>query len=255
MTAYIVVMAVAISISQTWAASPERMIAATLGTAVAAAIVSLPITWEFGRMYLDLWDATQTLRDLAKTDLQTGVLNHRSFAETVEAIIAEGRPIALMIGDLDRFKTINDRHGHQTGDEVIARVGAELRDLFGPGTVVGRMGGEEFAAAIDCPFETETLARTHVMTFAEELRRRIGDIEVTTASGTVRPTISLGVARSHPGQGWPALYARADTALYLAKTRGRDRVVEESEIPLVDFPRPDRQRPEFGLATVIGAAG
>ena len=100
---------------------------------VATAMLSIPITWEFGRMYLDLWDATQSLHRLARTDLQTGLLNNRTFVQQVEERLDAGRRVALLLADLDRFKAINDRHGHPTGDEVIAAVGRVIRDLFGEG--------------------------------------------------------------------------------------------------------------------------
>ncbi|TBW34299.1 GGDEF domain-containing protein [Siculibacillus lacustris] len=245
MTIYIVIMASLISISQTWAASPERMLWALLGSGTAAALLSLPITWEFGRMYLDLWDATQSLRDLARTDQQTGLYNNRSFIEAVEERLALGRRIALVLGDLDRFKAVNDLHGHQSGDEVIARVGAEMRALFGDGAVIGRMGGEEFAAAIDCPFGDPEMARNHVATFAEELRRRIAAIRIPSEAGTIAPTISIGIARSEVPRGFSALYGRADKALYVAKAAGRNRVVDQDDVDLGDAARLTRLRDDI----------
>ncbi len=227
MTSYIVVMAVAISIGQTWAASPERMLWATAVTALAAAVMAVPITWEFGRMYLDLWEATQSLKDLAKTDQQTGLLNNRSFIEATQERLAAGRRTALLLGDLDRFKAINDRYGHLAGDAVIAAVGERLRGLFGTGAIVGRMGGEEFAVVIDCPFREPEIARVHLASYAEEMRRRIADLCFFADAGIIRPTISIGVACGEPGEGFSPLYARADRALYLAKAAGRDRVVDE----------------------------
>jgi diguanylate cyclase (GGDEF)-like protein len=250
MTGYIVVMSVSISIAQTWAASPERMFWATLVTAVAAAVMSLPITWEFGRMYLDLWDATQSLKDLAKTDQQTGLLNNRSFIEATQERLASGRRTALLLGDLDRFKAINDRYGHLAGDAVIAAVGERLRGLFGSTAIVGRMGGEEFAVAIDCPFREPEIARIHLASYAEEMRRRISELRFFADAGVIRPTISIGVACGEPGEGFSPLYARADRALYLAKAAGRDRVVDEFVFPTDLTASPERTESEAARAAV-----
>ncbi len=192
-----------------------------------ALLLALPITWEFGRMYLDLWNSTQALRDLATKDQQTGLLNNRSFVATVEDRIAAGRRLALFVGDLDRFKSINDLHGHLVGDEVIARAGETLRDLFGEAAVLGRMGGEEYAVVIECPFENAEAAHAHAIALAEEMRRRIAEIVVPAENGPVTPTISIGVAWSRSESDFADLYARGDKALYVAKAVGRNRTVGE----------------------------
>lgn len=198
-----------------------------LGVFVASALLSVPIAWEFGRMYLDLWDTTQTLSTLARTDQQTGLLNNRTFVAQVEERIAEGRTVALLLADLDRFKTINDRWGHPMGDEVIATVGGVMRDLFHGSAIIGRMGGEEFAVAIECPFEDEPARQRFCAGWAEELRRRIAEIHIPVGDGAIVPTASIGIARSRPDDDFSALYVRADRALYMAKAGGRNRFVDD----------------------------
>lgn len=200
---------------------------------VAAAVLSIPITWEFGRMYLDLWEATQSLHLLARTDQQTGLLNNRTFVRQVEDRLSAGRRVALLLADLDRFKAINDRHGHPTGDEVIAAVGGVIRDLFGEGVTFGRMGGEEFAVAIECPFGESRAAHEICDRWAEELRRRVAALRIEGSGGTIAPTVSIGIARSNGEDGFSGLYARADKALYLAKSSGRNRVADEAQVDFV----------------------
>lgn len=208
-----------------------------LGSLVATSILAIPITWEFGRMYLDLWKATQSLHVLARTDQQTGLLNNRTFVADVQKRLAVGRPIALLLADLDRFKSINDRHGHPKGDEVIAAVGGVMRNLFGDTAVLGRLGGEEFAVAIECPFADGRQGVEICDTWAEELRRRVATVRIEDEKGVVSPTVSIGVARSNPSDGFSGLYARADKALYLAKAAGRDRIVDETHVEVVGTPR------------------
>lgn len=202
-----------------------------VGVFVAAAVFAVPIAWEFGRMYLELWQATRSLHRLATTDHRTGLLNNHAFVSRASDRIDDGRRIALLVGDLDRFKMINDRHGHPKGDEVIAAVGAAMCGLFGD-DMVGRMGGEEFAVILDCPFSDDAAAAGHCERFAEELRRRIAAIRIPAERGTIRPTMSIGVARVREGEDFGQLYARADKALYLAKASGRNRVIDENRFEL-----------------------
>lgn len=216
----------------------------------ATAVLSIPITWEFGRMYLDLWDATQSLHRLARTDLQTGLLNNRTFVHQVEDRLASGRRVALLLADLDRFKAINDRHGHPIGDEVIAAVGTVIRDLFGEGMIFGRMGGEEFAVAIECPFGESKAAREICDRWAEELRRRVAALRIEGAGEEIAPTVSIGIARSNGVDGFSGLYARADKALYMAKSAGRNRIVDEGHVEFAGAIR----RLEIEAGSMRGAA-
>lgn len=241
MTTYIAFLTMVATGIQTWNDGMTAMLALMALAFVVTSVLAIPITWEFGRMYLDLWEATQTLHTLARTDQQTGLFNNRTFVARVSERLAAGRRVSLMLADLDRFKSINDRHGHPKGDEVIAAVGAVMRDLFGAEAVIGRMGGEEFAVALDCPFGEEETARAHCNAWAEELRRRIAAIRVDGLDHIIAPTASIGIARSHGELAFSDLYARADEALYLAKAAGRDRVADETELAF--GPNAERGRP------------
>ena len=229
-----VIAGVAAAIQNHHFVDPLAILGLSLAVGAVSGLLTVPIFREFGEMYLDLWNSTQRLRELATKDQQTGLLNNRSFIAAVEERLAAGRRVALLIGDLDRFKSINDRHGHLVGDEVIARVGETARDLFDDIAVLGRMGGEEYAVMIECPFTDEDTAHAHAGALAEELRRRVAALEIPVASEVLRPTISVGLAWSRRDTTFADLYSRADKALYVAKAAGRDRIVGEHEIEVFD---------------------
>lgn len=237
MTLYISFLSMIVTGIQQRGEDVTTIVASVVGVGIACVILALPITWEFGRMYLDLWTATQSLHALARTDQQTGLLNNRSFVALIEERLEAGREVALLLGDLDRFKSINDRHGHLKGDEVIAAVGAVMRGLFAEPAPIGRMGGEEFAIALDCPFSDPRANLRYCEAFAEELRKRVGAIRIESGREVIAPTISIGIARSSDVGGFSDLYARADKALYVAKAAGRNRTVDETVVDFVGPPR------------------
>jgi diguanylate cyclase (GGDEF)-like protein len=120
--------------------------------------------------------------------------------------------------DIDHFKRVNDTYGHPTGDDVIREVAARLSGSLRTENVVGRYGGEEFAVLL-------ALTDQDVTACLERLRRAVGDVPVPTRSGPLTVTVSIGAALLRPADGdVSALLARADAALYEAKTSGRDRV-------------------------------
>ncbi len=166
------------------------------------------------------------LRRMATTDPLTGLWNRRRFLELAEGELARlrryGRPVAVLMLDVDHFKAINDGHGHAAGDEALCHLAAlcreELRDI----DHLGRLGGEEFAVALP---EAGLEAAVEV---AERLRLRIAGTGLALSGprgGTIRMTVSVGVAaaRAEDASIERAL-GRADRALYQAKAAGRDRV-------------------------------
>lgn len=155
----------------------------------------------------------------ALTDALTGVANRRAFDEELERQLAQadrraGR-VSMMLVDLDHFKDLNDEHGHAVGDDVLARVGASLREVVRPNDTVARYGGEEFAVILP---ETAT---DEALVVADRVRERIA--EVRTAAG-VGVTASAGVASVSAATGLDPrrLIREADTALYAAKAAGRN---------------------------------
>ncbi|MFC3712871.1 diguanylate cyclase domain-containing protein [Sphingoaurantiacus capsulatus] len=153
------------------------------------------------------------LRTLADTDPLTGLLNRRGFVAGVEAALAAGRPVGLILMDLDYFKSINDRFGHDAGDRALSAVAGAFETHSREATI-GRLGGEEFGIAVT-GVPLPALGR-----LAERLRRAIASIDLPEGPGLI--TASFGVAMG-PSSFEP-LYRDADRALYRAKAQGRDRV-------------------------------
>jgi diguanylate cyclase (GGDEF)-like protein len=155
------------------------------------------------------------LRATARTDALTGVLNRRGFEELCGPQVASA-PCALLLGDIDHFKRLNDRLGHAAGDTALAAVARHLSDVAGPGDTVARIGGEEFAVLVP------GADREAAVAVAEAMRA-----SVDHSPGDAHPlTISFGVAAApHDGGTLLELMSAADTALYAAKARGRNRTV------------------------------
>ena len=159
----------------------------------------------------------------ATHDPLTGLLNRGGlFRRLEQGVIQEEWPdtATVLIIDLDRFKTINDRHGHPVGDEVLRHLSTILEENLGPRDLAGRIGGEEFVI-VGHPDEGST-ARER----AETLRQAIADHPAPTSVGPLTITASIGVARWQAGQRVEEVIAEADEALYAAKEGGRNLVVE-----------------------------
>ncbi|MEE4303609.1 MAG: diguanylate cyclase [Wenzhouxiangella sp.] len=180
----------------------------------------------------ELQEATKRLRHLAEHDELTGLPNRRRLIAQLEDAASRsvkgGAAFCIAVLDLDHFKLINDRHGHQAGDQVLTqfacRAAAVLRGadqlVRVDDTVanIGRFGGEEFLAILpDTDLSGGGLA-------AERLRKEISEKPFTTSDGPVECTVSIGVAEHQPGEGVHRTIARADEALYAAKNGGRNRV-------------------------------
>jgi diguanylate cyclase (GGDEF)-like protein len=174
------------------------------------------------------------LRVASDTDFLTGLPNRRAFAERASELLAQarrhGRPVALIVFDLDHFKRINDQHGHPAGDAVLRAVAELARAQVRQGELLARHGGEEFVVlAADCrPDEAQQLA--------ERLRQTLAATPIPLPCGTsLNATASFGLACCEARM--PAeleqLYRDADRALYRAKSGGRDRVcrAEPRDLP------------------------
>lgn len=166
------------------------------------------------------WLAQRRLAELARRDSLTGLCNRRSFFENSEAALRQARrtraAVALLLIDADHFKQFNDSHGHPAGDVCLCRVAGVLRAAAQrPLDCAARIGGEEFAILFfDAP-EPWALAR------AEEIREAIHRLEQKGLPGT---TVSIGLASAGADVSLAQLLQRADTALYRAKSAGRNRV-------------------------------
>ncbi|AVA22585.1 GGDEF domain-containing protein [Rhizobium sp. CB3171] len=157
---------------------------------------------------------------LSRTDMLSGLLNRRAFTDALEEAKDDA---SLVIFDVDRFKTINDRYGHASGDAVIIAVSQIFSGIFKGRDVIARLGGEEFGAIVHGRDMAERIARI------EGVKTRIADHAIAVEGGAVKITISAGIADMWGERKKELVYAAADKALYLAKALGRNRVVHESE--------------------------
>ncbi|KGM00912.1 GGDEF domain-containing protein [Cellulomonas cellasea] len=157
---------------------------------------------------------------LAAIDPLTGLATRRVLDEAGHAALArEGAGTALLVLDLDRFKSINDSRGHPVGDDALAHVAALLRSRERPGMVLSRLGGDELAVLV-----TERAGGT-AEKLAEEVVALVRTRPLPTPEGPLPLSVSIGVAYAREGvTTLRALYAAADEALYRAKSGGRDRV-------------------------------
>ncbi len=159
------------------------------------------------------------LQQLAVTDYLTGALNRRGFGAAVgrelERADRYSLPLSILVFDIDYFKQINDRYGHDAGDAVLRRIAQQVRSEIRSLDVFARTGGEEF-----CVLMPETALPGAVET-AEKLRRAFEECQ---CARSMRVTASFGVGEWQPGESFEMLLKRLDRALYAAKDAGRNRV-------------------------------
>lgn len=160
------------------------------------------------------------VRVLADHDALTNVLNRRAWTERASALLSGGppRPIALLFLDLDHFKLLNDRQGHNAGDRALVAVAKALNAELRPADLLGRYGGEELVALLD---GTPAVQAMHVAT---RLCRRVHRLEIPVGDDPLLLTVSIGVALRREGDDVESLVDRADQAMYDAKLGGRNRV-------------------------------
>jgi diguanylate cyclase (GGDEF)-like protein len=167
------------------------------------------------------------LEDLAYRDELTELPNRRGSTRQIDVLVSRarrhGHQLALLMIDADRFKSVNDDHGHAVGDVVLRELAARLRERVRREDVVGRWGGEEFVVALP---ETTPDAAAAV---AESLRAAVAGRPIEAHGAVLDVTVSIGVA-AWTGQELDELVGRADRALYAAKAAGRDRVVHEQAV-------------------------
>lgn len=168
-------------------------------------------------------DREERLRESAATDSLTGLYNHGKIVEYLELELKrarrDGLPVCFVMADIDHFKSVNDRYGHQAGDDALRGVAELMRSLVRDADLLGRYGGEEFAVILGARDREEAAG------FCERVRSAVEGKEFLCAGTTLRLTISLGYALAEPGErGGLELVARADRALYAAKAAGRNAV-------------------------------
>lgn len=171
-------------------------------------------------------NVTQSI-ELSVTDSLTGLHNRRYLDSHLQALfdraVSRGRPLSVLIADLDRFKSINDTHGHDAGDSVLKEFASRLRKSVRGMDLACRYGGEEFVVVM--PDTDPDVAKV----VAERVRTETAGAAFTVGEATIEVTVSVGLS-TLKGQAdtIPALMKRADVALYEAKNGGRNRVVAKA---------------------------
>jgi diguanylate cyclase (GGDEF)-like protein len=194
--------------------------------------LAIPIARTIGNAHLKLYQAKSLAEALSRTDQLTGLPNRRALMEA--AYTAKLEALALVIIDIDRFKRVNDTHGHLAGDAVIRSVGQMMAADFSEVGHIARVGGEEFAL-LSSGVSSESLKAT-LTAFCERVR----STPVLINGLAVRVTVSAGIALRQQDETFDQLYSAADRALYAAKAAGRNRVRFSDE---TDQPR-DREAVE-----------
>jgi len=171
-----------------------------------------------------LSDLVVEVEKLSILDPLTGLLNRRGFFAQARKCVDQARKddleIAVLMVDIDLFKTVNDIYGHQIGDRVIQSVALEFMQTVRETDITGRYGGEEFIGMLSDVTEAEAFA------IAERFRQRIEALVIQTDFYNISVSISIGVCHVSAGAaGMESLFSRADKALYEAKAAGRNRVI------------------------------
>ena len=191
--------------------------AGEIGMMLEAALLALALAYRM-RQYQD---ARFQAELLAHQDELTGLNNRRAFLERAMPYMKTAdrhqRPASLIILDIDHFKSINDQHGHQTGDSALVEIARLLQQHCRASDVVARWGGEEFVILL-----TET-GLQQAVNQAERLRQAISEIRLAAGNQTITLTASFGVATHTANMSLEEMIARADEQLYRAKESGRDR--------------------------------
>ncbi|CAH0267875.1 PleD family two-component system response regulator [Roseomonas sp. CECT 9278] len=156
--------------------------------------------------------------ELAVTDALTGLRNRRYVRRHLDGLLRSGSSVAVLLLDVDRFKPLNDRHGHAAGDVALKVVADTLREHLRAVDVVARYGGEEFMVVMASAGEEEAGA------VAERLRAAIADRPIVLPGLVLALTVSIGTAITRGATSADRLVAAADAALYRAKEGGRNRV-------------------------------
>ncbi|MCS6876743.1 MAG: GGDEF domain-containing protein [Geminicoccaceae bacterium] len=161
------------------------------------------------------------LEELARRDSMTGLLNRGAFFEAAEAAIrrarGNGRPLTLLVLDVDHFKAVNDSYGHAAGDEALRLIARTLLAATRRSDVVGRLGGEEFGVLL------EGAAPDEAALVADRILSAVRLLDFEQGGERVPLSASAGLAALEPGLDLDGLFARADAALYAAKRAGRGR--------------------------------
>ncbi len=223
-TASLVLTAVVLGILAGWVFKGTVLAADVLIVAIIPVLLAPLMIRGFIRLSHELDMAQELVQILATEDSLTGVHNRRHFFHLAELEIENskryGRPLTLLIIDVDHFKSVNDSYGHSIGDRALQRIAAICREKLRKTDIIGRYGGEEFAVLL-----TETYAASGIIV-AERIRTRLEATPIDIGDRQIFSTVSIGVASFKPGfLNIDQLLTEAELALVNAKQQGRNRVL------------------------------
>jgi diguanylate cyclase (GGDEF)-like protein len=197
---------------------------AFIGGFIVSMLLSVPVTLVFFSTWLEINRLNEKMAELADLDHLTGLKNRRKFFDEISVAHAESGEVVvrqrgtLLIVDVDHFKSINDGHGHQAGDEALVHIAQLLKRGIRDLDVVARLGGEEFGIFL---IDADKVAAQEI---AERIRIAIFSTPVMLQHGPVGLSISIGGSEVWPLQSLAECMRRADLLLYAAKSAGRNRV-------------------------------
>ncbi len=196
--------------------------------AVVAALLTGGLAYYTAGIMQELTLTRAELQQISRTDPLTGLLNRRGFDEVASAELIKAKtlnaPVAALMCDIDRFKSINDQFGHEFGDKVLIKLGEILRSFAAESEIlIARHGGEEFAALLI------GVNNEQAMLYAETLRR-LCSTEVLSETVSAAVTVSIGLSLPRSDADLATIMRLADQALYSAKNSGRDRVAQMNDL-------------------------
>lgn len=175
--------------------------------------------------HVEMIRRVKELQEIASVDFMTGLPNRRMFEKNLNAALEEmhrhGKKFGVIFMDIDNFKIINDKYGHDMGDLVLKMVAAKLASTVRPYDVVGRWGGEEFVALI--PY----VDRERLHTIASRLRSMVERMSVFTGESVIKVTMSIGAAIAKEDDNIQGVIKRADKLMYMSKNTGKNKVTIE----------------------------
>ena len=192
-------------------------------TAFVAGPICMICFYIVGSAICDLSLSRNAFELLSRTDPLTGLMNRRAFVDHISSLSTR---YVLVLFDIDRFKSINDIHGHGTGDDILVAVSDMFKQALGTHSVA-RLGGEEFAAVLP------GMPGDRAMDKVDGLRHELACRVFRFGDQDVRVTFSAGVAEADGEVSYSALLNLADKALYLAKASGRNRIVHADELSIM----------------------
>lgn len=182
-------------------------------------LLAVPVAVIAARQRRRIYRLNCTLQDMVDHDGLTQLKSRQYLLNNVK-VAAQENTVVMMI-DVDHFKALNDTHGHQTGDRALQHMARIFADCCRAGDVISRYGGEEFVIVLK---ESDLSAAALI---AKRIRKTLANRPLETSSGSIVLTVSIGISVLRDNDDMTEALVRADTAMYLAKKKGRDRVEME----------------------------